>query len=450
MHHSDLRMTEGSIVRQMLAFALPLFIGNLFQQLYNTADALIVGRMLGNDALAAVSATGNLHYLLISFFMGIAAGAGVLISRYFGAEDPEKLEAAIHTNLAFSFTAGLLMTLIGTTMTPTILRWMDTPEDVRPLAVTYTRIFFAGSLGLVLYNGLRGIMQAVGDGKNPLYYLIFSSLLNVVLDITFIGVFHTGVGGAALATILSQFLSGLLCLRKLMTTKEEYRVELRKIRFDPSMLRRIVNYGLPSGLQNSVIGLANVVVQANINVFGTMAVAGCGAYGKLEGFAFLPVTSFTIALTTFVGQNLGAGQHERAKRGAAFGVVACLVAAELMGLLLYLAAPLLIGLFTSEPEAIAFGVGKSRICSLFFFLLAASHSLAAVLRGAGKAVIPMISMLSFWCVIRVSFLKIAVPIFHSIDVVNWVYPLTWCLSTIFLAVYTVKADWVHAFEKEKV
>ena len=199
-----------------------------------------------------------------------------------------------------------------------------------------------------------------------------------------------------------------------------------------------------------MIGLANVVVQANINVFGTMAVAGCGAYGKLEGFAFLPITSFTIALTTFVGQNLGAGQHERAKRGAAFGVVACLVAAELMGLLLYLAAPLLIGLFTSEPEAIAFGVGKSRICSLFFFLLAASHSLAAVLRGAGKAVIPMISMLSFWCVIRVSFLKIAVPIFHSIDVVNWVYPLTWCLSTIFLAVYTVKADWVHAFEKEKV
>ena len=449
MHHSDLRMTEGSIVRQMLAFALPLFIGNLFQQLYNTADALIVGRMLGNDALAAVSATGNLHYLLISFFMGIAAGAGVLISRYFGAEDPEKLEAAIHTNLAFSFTAGLLMTLIGTTMTPTILRWMDTPEDVMPLAVTYTRIFFAGSLGLVLYNGLRGIMQAVGDGKNPLYYLIFSSLLNVVLDITFIGVFHTGVGGAALATILSQFLSGLLCLRKLMTTKEEYRVELRKIRFDPSMLRRIVNYGLPSGLQNSVIGLANVVVQANINVFGTMAVAGCGAYGKLEGFAFLPVTSFTIALTTFVGQNLGAGKYDRAKRGAAFGIAACLVASEALGMALYLFAPALIGLFTAEPEAIAFGVDKAHICSVFFFLCAASHSVAAVLRGAGRAVIPMISMLTFWCVVRVSYLKIVVPIYHSINVVNWAYPLTWLMSTVFLTVYILRADWVHAFEREK-
>ncbi len=448
MHHSELRMTEGSIPRQMISFAVPLFIGNLFQQLYNTADALIVGRMLGNDALAAVSATGNLNFLLISFFMGVAAGASVLISRYYGADDPEKLHDAIHTNLAFSFAAGLVMTAIGVTCTPLLLRWMDTPEDVMDLAVTYTRIFFAGSLGLVLYNSLRGVMQAVGDGTHPLYYLIFSSLLNVVLDIAFIGLFGAGVGGAALATILSQFVSGLLCLRRLMRTEEDYRVRLRDLRFEPKMLRLTLRYGLPSGVQNSVIGFANVIVQANINVFGTMAVAGCGAYAKLEGFAFLPITSFTIALTTFVGQNLGAGKHARAKRGAAFGVVACLLAAELTGLLLYQAAPALIGLFTAEPEAIAFGVGKSRICSLFFFLLAASHSLAAVLRGAGKAVIPMISMLTFWCVVRVTFLQIAVPIWQSIDVVNWVYPLTWLLSTVFLTIYTVRADWVHSFERE--
>ena len=448
MHHSELRMTEGSIPRQMISFAVPLFIGNLFQQLYNTADALIVGRMLGNDALAAVSATGNLNFLLISFFMGVAAGASVLISRYYGADDPEKLHDAIHTNLAFSFAAGLVMTAIGVTCTPLLLRWMDTPEDVMDLAVTYTRIFFAGSLGLVLYNSLRGVMQAVGDGTHPLYYLIFSSLLNVVLDIAFIGLFGAGVGGAALATILSQFVSGLLCLRRLMRTEEDYRVRLRDLCFEPKMLRLTLRYGLPSGVQNSVIGFANVIVQANINVFGTMAVAGCGAYAKLEGFAFLPITSFTIALTTFVGQNLGAGKHARAKRGAAFGVVACLLAAELTGLLLYQAAPALIGLFTAEPEAIAFGVGKSRICSLFFFLLAASHSLAAVLRGAGKAVIPMISMLTFWCVVRVTFLQIAVPIWQSIDVVNWVYPLTWLLSTVFLTIYTVRADWVHSFERE--
>ena len=450
MHTSDTRMTEGSIPRHMIAFAVPLFIGNLFQQLYNTADALIVGRMLGNDALAAVSATGNLSYLLISFFMGIAAGSGVLISRYYGARDTEKLRSAVRTNLAFSFASGILMTLVGVTATPAILRWMDTPEDVMDLAVTYTRILFGGSLGLVLYNSLRGVMQAVGDSRHPLWYLIFSSILNVVLDITFIAVFHAGVGGAALATVLAQFLSGLLCLRRLSRTEEDYRVRLRDLGFDPAMLRLMLRYGLPSGVQNSVIGLANVVVQANINIFGTMAVAGCGAYGKLEGFAFLPITSFTLALTTFVGQNLGAGEHSRAKRGAAFGIVSCLLMSELAGLLLYIAAPGLIGLFTVEPEAIAFGAGKCRICSLFFCLLAASHSLAAVLRGAGKAVIPMISMLAFWCVLRVSFLKIAVPIWHSIDVVNWVYPLTWALSTVFLTVYTLRADWVHSFDRETI
>ena len=448
MHHDAMRMTEGSIAGQMLRFAAPLFLGNLFQQLYNTADALIVGNMLGNDALAAVSATGTLVFLIISLFVGISAGAGVLISRYFGAQDYEKLEKAIHTNVAFSLVAGLLMTAFGVIFTPQLLTWMGTPPDVMDLSVTYIRIFFAGSLGLVLYNGLRGVMQAVGDGKNPLKYLIFCSCLNVVLDISFIGLFHTGVGGAALATISSQFLSGLLCLRRLMHTDEEYRVVLKKIRFHWPTLKLIVRYGLPSGIQNSVIAIANVVVQANINDFGKMAVAGCGAYSKIEGFAFLPITSFTISLTTFVGQNLGAREYGRAKKGARFGMLCAIIAAEAIGLLVYLLAPLLIRAFTDEPESIGFGVDKAHICSLFFFLLAASHSLAAVLRGAGKAVIPMISMLSFWCVIRVTFLHFMVPIYNSIDTVNWVYPLTWALSTVFLGIYYWRADWIHTFEKQ--
>ena len=448
MHHDAMRMTEGSIAGQMLRFAAPLFLGNLFQQLYNTADALIVGNMLGNDALAAVSATGTLVFLIISLFVGISAGAGVLIARYVGAQDYEKLEKAIHTNVAFSLVAGLLMTAFGVIFTPQLLTWMGTPSDVMDLSVTYIRIFFAGSLGLVLYNGLRGVMQAVGDGKNPLKYLIFCSCLNVVLDISFIGLFHTGVGGAALATIISQFLSGLLCLRRLMHTDEEYRVVLKKIRFHWPTLKLIVRYGLPSGIQNSVIAIANVVVQANINDFGKMAVAGCGAYSKIEGFAFLPITSFTISLTTFVGQNLGAREYGRAKKGARFGMLCAIIAAEAIGLLVYLLAPLLIRAFTDEPESIGFGVDKAHICSLFFFLLAASHSLAAVLRGAGKAVIPMISMLSFWCVIRVTFLHFMVPIYNSIDTVNWVYPLTWALSTVFLGIYYWRADWIHTFEKQ--
>ncbi len=449
MHHQDaMRMTEGSIPGQILRFAAPLFLGNLFQQLYNTADALIVGNMLGNDALAAVSATGTLVFLVISLFVGIAAGSSVLISRYFGAQDYDKLEKAIHTNVAFSLAAGVLMTIFGVLFTPWMLKAMGTPEDVMDLSATYIRTFFAGSIGLVLYNGLRGVMQAVGDGKNPLKYLIFCSVLNVVLDIAFIGLFHTGVGGAALATIISQFLSGLLCLRRLLMTDAEYRVELKKIRFHWPTLKLIVRYGLPSGIQNSVIAIANVVVQANINEFGTMAVAGCGAYSKVEGFAFLPITSFTISLTTFVGQNLGAKEYDRARKGARFGLWCAILSAELIGVLLYATAPAVIGAFTREPEAIAYGVDKGRICSVFFCLLAASHGLAAVLRGAGKAVIPMISMLAFWCVIRVTFLHFMVPIYHTIATVNWVYPLTWALSTIFLGLYYWRADWIHTFERQ--
>lgn len=448
MARTQTRMTEGSIGGLMLRFAAPLFFGNLFQQLYNTADALIVGRFLGDEALAAVSSTGSLIFLIISLFEGIAAGGGVIISRYFGARDTEKLHSAVHTSVAFAVAAGLILTAVGTGLTPWILRLMGTPDDVMPLAVTYIRIFFAGSLTLVMYNSLRGIMQAVGDGKDPLIFLAVSSVINVILDIVFIRYFHTGVGGAALATVISQLISALLCFRKLLRTREEYRVELRDIRFDRNMLRLIISYGLPSGLQNSVIGIANVVVQSNINAFGTMAMSGLGAYSKIEGFAFLPITSFNIALTTFVGQNLGAGEYARTRRGARFGIICAVVMAELIGGLFYLAAPQLIGLFTQEPEAIAFGVEKAHICALFFCLLAASHSYSAVLRGAGKAVIPMIAMLTFWCVVRVAFLHFAVPIFKTIAVVNWVYPLTWFLSTVFFTIYYFKADWIHTFERE--
>lgn len=448
MARSQTRMTEGSIAGLMVRFAAPLFFGNLFQQLYNTADALIVGRYLGDSALAAVSSTGSLIFLLISLFEGIAAGGGVIISRYFGARDNEKLHLAVHTSVAFALATGLILTVAGTLLTPWILRLMGTPEDVMPLAVTYTRIFFAGSLTLVMYNSLRGVMQAVGDGKDPLIFLAISSAINVILDIVFIRFFHTGVGGAALATVISQLVSAVLCFRKLLLTNEEYRVELRGIRFDGNMLRLIISYGLPSGLQNSVIGFANVVVQSNINAFGTMAMSGLGAYSKIEGFAFLPITSFNIALTTFVGQNLGAGEYARTRRGARFGIICAVCMAELIGVLFYLAAPVLIGFFTDEPEAIAFGVEKVHICALFFCLLAASHSFSAVLRGAGKAVVPMIAMLSFWCVVRVAFLRIAVPIFKTIAVVNWVYPLTWFLSTVFFTIYYFKADWIHTFEKE--
>lgn len=446
---SSNRMTEGPIGKKIIKFALPLFLGNLFQQLYNVADTLIVGNLLGNQALAAVSSTGSLIFVLVGFFGGIFTGAGVVISRYFGAKDEKRMQLAIHTALAFGIAAGVLVMILGGLFTPQILVLMDTPPEVLAASVTYVRVYFLGALGLVLYNTCMGIMQAVGDSKHPLEYLIISSVLNIILDIVMIAVFQMGVGGAALATILSQFISVALCLVRLVRVNESYRVHLTRIRFDRFMLKLIIQYGLPSGIQNSIIGIANVVVQANINAFGEMAMAGCGAYAKIEGFAFLPITSFTQALTTFVGQNLGAREYERTKKGARFGILCSVLIAELIGVAIFASAPLLISAFTQEPEAIKFGADKARICALFYFLLAFSHCISAVLRGAGRAMVPMVTMLAFWCVIRVSFLAVMVPVIQSIAVVNWVYPLTWSLSSVTLLIYYLKANWLYGFDRQK-
>ncbi len=447
--NTAMSMTEGPIIRPMLRFMLPLLLGNLFQQLYNTADALIVGRLLGEQALAAVSSTGSMIFLLVSLFAGISAGAGVAIARYFGAKEPEKLQKAIHTNVAFGLVVSVILTVLGTLATPAILRWMDTPADVMAPAVEYVQIYFAGSFGMVMYNCLRSIMQALGNSRDPLFYLMVSSVTNVVLDIVFISVFHGGVGSAALATVISQFLSAWLCLRKLRRVEPEYRVYLKKIRFHWDMLKLIIAYGLPSGLQNSVIAIANVVVQSNVNAFGTMAAAGCGAYSKVEGFVFMPVDSLNMTLSTYVSQNLGARKQERVRKGCRFGILCAMVLAQLVGLVVFLAAPTLLGIFTDEPEAIAYGIQKARICTPFYLLLAASHALASIYRGAGKAVVPMGAMLGFWCVLRVSILKIFVPVFQSIAVVNWVYPITWACTTVFFTIYYYRANWMYAFEKRE-
>ena len=426
MAKAEIRMTEGPIAKQLVSFAIPLFLGFLFQQLYNTADALIVGNLLGNSALAAVTGTGTLIFLLVGFFGGISMGAGVVVSRFFGSREVEKMRAAIHTNIAFGMAAGVFLTVVGMLFTPQILQWMGTPEDVMPQSVAYIRTYFAGSIGLVMYNQCRGVMQAVGDSRHPLYSLIISYITIVGLGILLIAV-------------------AKMCMGRLMNpVSGECQVKWREVRFDPEMTRMILSYGLPSGLQNSVIALANVVVQSNINSFGEMAMSGCGAYAKVEGFAFLPITSFTSAITTFVGQNLGAGELRRTRQGARFGILCSVIIAEAVGALLYWLAPILIKAFTQEPAAIAFGVQKMRTCSLFFCLLALSHCLAAVMRGAGRAVIPMISMLSFWCVVRVAIITVATPIYQSIAVVNWVYPITWALSSIFLLIYYYKADWLTA------
>ena len=436
-------MTSGAIWKRMILFALPLMLGNLFQQMYNTVDSLIVGRFVGSSALAAVSSSGSLIGMLIGLLSGISSGAGVIVARHFGAQDKEGLHRTVHTIVAFGLVAGVIMTAVGVLLSPQILVWMGTPDSVMVESVEYLRIYFCGSLPFMMYNVFVGILQAVGDGRHPLYYLIASSIINLGLDLLFIEGFDAGVGGAALATVISQVVSALLCLAQLMRTKEDYRVDLKAIRFQKDILWQVIRVGLPSGVQNSIIAFANVIVQSNVNAFGEMAMAGYGAYAKIEGFGFLPINSFTLALTTFVGQNLGAMQHERTRKGARFGILMTVTLAEAIGVLVFLFAPQLIALFDPTPEVVAFGVGKARTAALFYCLLAYAHSVAAVLRGAGRAVIPMAIMIAIWCGVRVAFLSITIPLTHSIQMVYWVYPLTWGISCVLFFLYYKKADWMN-------
>ncbi len=428
-------MTEGSIQKKLIMFALPLFLGNLFQQLYNAVDSFIVGNYVGETALAAVSTAGNLTFMIVGFFNGIAVGAGVVIARYIGAKDDEKTERAVHTTVALGLIFSALMTAIGVILTPVFLHWMNTPENVYPESVMYFRIYFLGSLGLVMYNILVGILQATGDSKNPLRYLIFSSVVNTVLDVIFVRFLGMGVGGAAFATAIAQLLSAILCFVKLVRSKEIYRIVPSRIRLDKTMVTNVFKFGLPSGLQNSIMSFSNVVIQSFINAYGDNAMAGIGAYVKVEGFVFIPVTSFAMAITTFVSQNLGAGEYERTKKGIRFGMLCTMGAAQILGVLLFIFAEPLIRLFNDNPEVIRYGMMRSRIVTLFFFLCAFTHFMAAVLRGAGRPMVPMFVFLFCWCVMRVAILFVTEIFVHTIYTTFIVYPVTWTISTIVLFIY---------------
>jgi putative MATE family efflux protein len=447
VHSQRYSLTEGSIWKAMLFFAFPVLLGNIFQQLYNAFDAWCVGNYINDEALAAVSSSGSLIFMMISFFNGVAMGAGVVIARSFGAKEYDTMSKAIHTAIAFGLVAGAVLTVVGVALTPLILQWMGTPAEVLPQSIEYFRFYFSGAIFTVMYNIFVGILHAVGDSKHPLYYLIVSTFINIALDMLFVAVLRLGVGSAAVATTISQGISALLCCIHLLRIDAPYRVSLKLVGFDKKSLLEIVRYGLPSGIQNSVIALANVFVQSNINSFGKYAMAGCGSYSKLEGFAFLPVTCFAQALSTFVGQNLGAHNHDRVKKGVGFGILCSCAMAAVFGTIAYIFAPQLIGFFSETQEAINFGTEHMRTICLFFFLLAFSHCMAGIMRGAGKATVPMFTMLASWCVLRVTYITIALKFVNKLTTVSWAYPITWTVSGIILLTYFLKADWIHAFDR---
>ena len=437
------RMTEGSIAKSLLLFAVPLILGNLLQQLYNTADYIIVGNFVGANALAAVGSSGSPIYLLIGFSQGVAVGAGVVVAQYLGAKDRVDTQLAVHTALAISVVMGLILTIGGVACGRVLLEWMNTPAEVLEDAVTYIRIYFGGVLFSVVYNMIAGILNAAGNSRRSLVYLAYASLTNILLDLVFIVGLKMGVAGAAIATDISQLVSCLLSLRFLLRVEDDYRVRLRDIRLHGRMALRIIRVGLPTGIQNMVISFSNVLVQASVNSYGAAAMAGFAAYMKVDGFNILPVSSISMAATTFVGQNYGAGRLDRVRKSVWVTVALGVCYTLTTGALLLLGQDPIMRLFTTDEAVIAFGCSAMRWFCPFYFLLSILHGLAGAVRGTGASVPPMVVLLVSLCLFRILWIQWILPLFGTYEGVMMVYPVSWALGAVLMILYTWKGRWME-------
>jgi len=435
-------MTSGSIWKTILLFSLPLIFGNLLQQTYNTIDSMIVGNYVGSNALAAVGSSTHLINLLISFSQGIAVGCGVLVSQSMGGSNQKNMRLAVHTSLALAVAFGLLISIMGYIFAPWLLEKMDTPAEVMGESIAYLRFFSFGLVFNIIYNMEAGILNAVGNSKRSLLYLGIASFTNVILDFLLIKRFGMGVKGAAIATNISQALSALLALLFLIRVPDIYKVHLSRIRIHKDMVLNILKVGVPTAIQNTVISLSNVIMQSSVNVFGALPMAGFGAFVKIDGFNILPVLSLSMAITTFVGQNYGAGQIERIKKGMWTTLAMTVFYTIISGTLLYNFAPKLIGLFTNDVRVIEAGVLASRFFCPFYFLLAIMHSLAGTVRGTGKTIPPMIILILSLCIFRILAAKFVIPHYNTIENVYKLYPISWVIGVILMVAYTLKADWL--------
>ena len=435
-------MTEGTIWKKILIFAVPLIIGNLLQQMYSTIDSIIVGHYVGKSALAAVGSSTSIINLLIAFSQGASVGAGVVISQYMGARDKKSVHFAVHTAAAVAVLLGLFLTLAGVLMSGQLLVRMQTPDDVINDSTLYLRVYSAGLVFNVVYNMATGIMNAAGNSKRPLIYLGAASVTNIVLDMLFIAVGGMGVEGAAIATDVSQAVSCMLAMIYLFRVDADYRISPKDMHINGHMLSKIIKIGLPTGIQSMVISLSNIIIQSSVNSFGSTQMAGFGAYMKVDGFNILPVLSISMAVTTFVGQNYGAGRIDRVKKGAAVTVVMGLIYTALTGILLLTFSEPIMRLFTDDADIIAAGELAMKYFCPYYMLLSILNVLAGTVRGAGKSVPPMVILLFAMCVFRVLWIKLVLPHYNTIDVVYMVYPVSWVIGAALMALYTWKGKWL--------
>lgn len=440
---------QGSIAKSIFWFSIPLLIGNLFQQLYNTVDSYVVGNYVSKQALAAVGASSPIINMLIGFFMGLATGAGVVIAQYYGARDSQRLKKAVHSSIALTIVMSIVLTIIGLLGTNPLLKAVGIPSDVFPESSTYLSIYFAGISFNLIYNMGSGILRAVGDSKRPLIFLMITSLINVVLDFLFVKYMRMGVAGAGYATLISQAISSIMVIYVLMKANDDYRLILKEIRFDFQILKRIILIGLPTGLQQSIVSLSNLVVQSYVNVFGSSVVAGYSASIRIDGFVNLPLQSFNMAVTTFVGQNIGAKQYDRVKRGTRITLLMAFVTIASIAIALYFYGETFISIFNSDVDVVKAGRTMQLAFIPFYIVLPIVQIYSGVLRGAGKSSVPMYIMVFNFVILRQIYLAIITKMTSSVYYVFMGWPVTWVTCALMFIIYYSKSHWLEN-EKELV
>lgn len=431
----DVDMTQGSITRHIITFALPLLAGNVFQQMYNMVDTWVVGNFVSNEAFSAVGSVGPIINMLIGFFLGLSSGAGVVISQYYGARRHQEVHDTVHTAVAMTLVLGVLFTGIGLSMIPYMLRLMNTPENVLPESTAYLTIYFSGILGLMIYNIGAGILRAVGDSKRPFYFLVVCAVLNTGLDLLFVLVFRMGVKGVALATVVSQAVSAVLVLITLMRTEECIQLRLRDLRLHWGMLKKIITVGIPAAVQMAITAFSNIFVQSYINYFGADCMSGWTAYAKVDQLIFLPMQSIALASTTFVGQNLGRNLPERARAGVRRSLTLALIATVIMMIPVLIFAAPVVAFFNSKPEVVAYGTLLLRLMTPFYVLCCFNQIWGGALRGAGNSKATMIIMLLSFVLFRQIYLFVASRICNEIVVIAMSYPAGWLLCSLITGIY---------------
>lgn len=435
-------MTDGNIWKLLIIFSIPLILGNLLQQMYNTADSIIVGNFVGSNGLAAVGSGTALINLIIAFSQGAAVGAGVIVSQNLGARDKQKTKLAVHTAMCIAIILGVILSAIGVIFSRDLLVWMKTPKSVLKDSVLYLQIYCGGLIFNVIYNMATGILNAAGNSKRPLIYLAIASVTNIILDLVFIKALKWGVKGAAIATDISQALSCVLAVGYLLRVNSDYKLIVKELKIHGNTAKQIIRVGLPTAIQNMVISFSNVLVQSSVNSYGATAMAGYAAYLKIDGFNILPVLSISMAVTTFTGQNVGAKKPDRIKKGMWNALIMGVVYTVIIGVVILLTSHTVLGLFTKDNEVITYGQLAMKYFCPFYFLLGILNILAGTVRGAGKGVPPMLILLFSMCIFRILWIKIALPFYSTIDGVFILYPISWFVGMVLMIIYTKFGKWL--------